>query len=331
MKVEKVKIIVGIAILSMLTYPVLAESIFKLKNVTVYPTKGKAPLTINISGEIVNIGNESGNYSLFVGTYCEYQISRGNLKPNETKYFNFTLTEKDACELGLPGNRSFKICVAPEIFFYNLDVYKITLNITGYADFKLRNVTVEPTEGVRPLTVTISGEVYNNGTIDGLWDILLMNGSELLDVYPGHYFACSLNGTSQSEKSPSERSENFSFNYTFDKEGLYNLTIKVRSFKTCNCLEDVSWGYTDEVGPILIKVYKELDRDHDGWDDNVEQIIHKYYPEFDPINETPTWDDVVQAVIGMVKKYFSTVDPEVRDQIIKDLIPLVNEYFEELG
>lgn len=89
-----------------------------------------------------------------------------------------------------------------------------------------------------------------------------------------------------------------------------------------------SWGFTDESKPITIKVL-ELDKDKDGWDDNVERLINKYYPEFDLINETPTKEDVVKAIINAVKQYRFAPQDE-KKQIRDDIKAIIQEYLEEV-
>ncbi len=66
----------------------------------------------------------------------------------------------------------------------------------------------------------------------------------------------------------------------------------------------------------------------DGVEDNLEQLITKYYPSFDWSTDTPTQQDVVQAITNAVSQYFSTTDPAERQEILDDVIQLVGLYFQ---
>ena len=66
----------------------------------------------------------------------------------------------------------------------------------------------------------------------------------------------------------------------------------------------------------------------DGVDDNLEQLITKYYPSFDWITDTPTQQDVLNAVTNAVSQYFSTNDLAVRQEIVDDVIQLIQLYFQ---
>lgn len=167
---------------------------------------------------------------------------------------------------------------------------------------ELRNVTTEPTEGFCPLTIDITGVICNHGTFDAICVLVLTIDSKYGDSYspitiePG---TCVF----------------FSLSYTFVEEGDYDLGIAV----ICN-------GKLQDYYNTTITVL-ELDEDHDGWDDYVEQLIHKYYPEFDPVNETPTKDDVIQAIFGALPP--EPHIPELPEEVKEEIKAIIKEYLEE--
>ena len=65
----------------------------------------------------------------------------------------------------------------------------------------------------------------------------------------------------------------------------------------------------------------------DNVDDTKEQIVSKYNPSFDWRTETPSKQDVMQAVVNAVIQYFSTSDQAARQGIVSDVIQLVGLYF----
>ena len=67
----------------------------------------------------------------------------------------------------------------------------------------------------------------------------------------------------------------------------------------------------------------------DGVDDALEQLVTKYYPAFDWTADTPTKQDVVQAVINAVQLYFDPrTDPTEQQKILDDIIQLIQLYFQ---
>ncbi len=65
----------------------------------------------------------------------------------------------------------------------------------------------------------------------------------------------------------------------------------------------------------------------DNVDDTKEQIVSKYNPSFDWSTQTPSKQDVLQAVVNAVIAYFSTQDDEAKQNILSDVVQLVSLYF----
>ncbi len=65
----------------------------------------------------------------------------------------------------------------------------------------------------------------------------------------------------------------------------------------------------------------------DNIDDTKEQLVSKYNPDFDWKTQTPSKQEVLQALIGAVILYFKTSDEEVRQEILNDVTELVGLYF----
>ena len=65
----------------------------------------------------------------------------------------------------------------------------------------------------------------------------------------------------------------------------------------------------------------------DNVNDSLEQIVSKYYPTFNWTTNTPTQQDVLQAVINAIDSYFATSDAAERQQTLNDIIQLIDLYF----
>ncbi len=65
----------------------------------------------------------------------------------------------------------------------------------------------------------------------------------------------------------------------------------------------------------------------DNVDDTKEQIVSKYNPSFDWSTQTPSKQDVLQAVVNAVIQYFSTSDDAAKQNILSDVVQMVILYF----
>ncbi len=65
----------------------------------------------------------------------------------------------------------------------------------------------------------------------------------------------------------------------------------------------------------------------DSINDTLEQLVSKYNPSFDWKTQTPSKNDVTQAVINAVMQYFTTSDDATRQEIVGDVVQLVMLYF----
>ncbi len=65
----------------------------------------------------------------------------------------------------------------------------------------------------------------------------------------------------------------------------------------------------------------------DNVDDTLEQLVSKYNPSFDWKTETPSKQDVMQAVINAVIQYFGAQNQTEKQQILNDVVQLVVLYF----
>ncbi len=65
----------------------------------------------------------------------------------------------------------------------------------------------------------------------------------------------------------------------------------------------------------------------DSVDDSLEQLVSKYYSAFDWTAQTPTKQDVLNAVINAVFHYFSVSDSTAKQSILNDVVQLVGFYF----
>jgi len=65
----------------------------------------------------------------------------------------------------------------------------------------------------------------------------------------------------------------------------------------------------------------------DSVNDTLEQLVSKYNPSFDWKTQTPSKNDVTQAVINAVMQYFTTSDDATRQEIVGDVVQLVMLYF----
>jgi len=65
----------------------------------------------------------------------------------------------------------------------------------------------------------------------------------------------------------------------------------------------------------------------DDINDSLEQIVSRYNPSFDWKTQTPSRQDILQAVINAVIAYFSTSDVTERQEILNDVMGLVKLYF----
>ena len=65
----------------------------------------------------------------------------------------------------------------------------------------------------------------------------------------------------------------------------------------------------------------------DNVDDTKEQIVSKYNPSFDWSTQTPSRNDVLQAVVNAVIAYFSAQDDAAKQNILSDVVQMVILYF----
>jgi len=65
----------------------------------------------------------------------------------------------------------------------------------------------------------------------------------------------------------------------------------------------------------------------DSINDTLEQLVSKYNPSFDWKTQTPSKDDVTQAVINAVMQYFTPLDDATKQEIVGDVVQLVMLYF----
>ncbi len=86
-----------------------------------------------------------------------------------------------------------------------------------------------------------------------------------------------------------------------------------------------NWHIIDDVRISVLS--GESETIPDSIDDAREQIVSKYNPSFDWKTQTPSKDDVTQAVINAVMQYFTTSDDATRQEIVGDVVQLVILYF----
>ena len=89
----------------------------------------------------------------------------------------------------------------------------------------LKNVTVEPTEGYLPLTVNITGEVFNSLNKTIYYTILLEVNERITDESFVNMIVQW--ATDSFPKLAPNESRKFSINYTLTDEGIYNLSVIV--------------------------------------------------------------------------------------------------------
>ena len=89
----------------------------------------------------------------------------------------------------------------------------------------LKNVTVEPTEGYLPLTVNITGDVFNSLNKTIYYTILLEVNERITDESFVNMIVQW--ATDSFPKLTPNESRKFSINYTFTDEGIYNLSVIV--------------------------------------------------------------------------------------------------------
>ncbi len=185
-------------------------------------------------------------------------------------------------------------------------VHTVTVNnepttevvVTG-PGVSISNLQVDPLTGDAPLNITVSAEIANLG---------------LCNVSINYTADLKVNGvivdTQLLQLDPYE-SVPVVFEYTLAYPGTYIVTV--------DGLEGVEVNVTGTISPG--------DSDGDGWNDTIETLIASYYPDFNPATDTPTEDDLLNAVFGAVTAYFGTTDDAERAAILDDVTELVIAYF----
>ncbi len=155
----------------------------------------EAPVPVEISCKLTNMGDIDGNYTLTVyvnGKPVVVKTVTVNAHETKTITFNYTLNE--------PGT-------------YNITVNEMegtTITVYRPANITLSNLTITPRAGTAPLTIKISCTLTNNGDV------------------PGDYTAeLKVNGVTVQTQTviiPAGQTINVEFNWTL-QAGTYNVTI----------------------------------------------------------------------------------------------------------
>ncbi len=214
---------------------------------------------------------------------------------------NFTVNGQhiESRTVFVPENQT--VCVSfnhsfSEPGIYNVSVNSITKTVEIIAGFLPEiNFSAEPTAGYAPLNVTVKIEVRNSGDRTG--------------VFPVKLFADGVKVKELSVKlDPGER-VNLKFRYTFHEPGNHTLTV-------------------NDLQEYHIEVFQKTgDLDGDGWNDTLEALIARYYSDFNPATDTPSENDLMNAVAGAVLAYFETSDQSRKMEVFTDITELVQVYF----
>jgi len=141
-----------------LDFVIKMEPNIQVKDFSVEPDEGVAPLEVDISAEVENIGQASGDITLHIEGQ---EHNTWKLEPDEL------ITIEETYE--------FKV---PENYTVELGEQSITVDVLkGEPDIQITDFSVDPIEGVAPLDVEISAEIENVGNAKGE-TILELDGKE---------------------------------------------------------------------------------------------------------------------------------------------------------
>ncbi len=174
-------------------------------------------------------------------------------------------------------------------------------------------------------------ESYGNGNSD-VWLVKLTREEYLHPVANFTYTASGLTVTFDASSSydddgyivnytwnfgdgSSETTSQPTIQHTYSQPGTYQVTLTVTD--NDGLVSTVDSSVTVSLGESI----------PDNVDDALEQLVSKYYPDFDWKTDTPTRQDVLNAVVNAVAQYFSTSDQAARQEILNDVVQLVALYF----
>ena len=261
---------------------------------------------------VLSAANISVDYSVYPTTLCVMSDITVNVTVTNTGEQGVDYTVDlvvdgevvDSTTVFVPGLSSVDLQ-----FTYTMTeegVHTVTVNTLPATDVtvtgpgvSISNLQVDPLTGDAPLNITVSAEIANLG---------------LCNVSINYTADLKVNGvivdTQLLQLDPYE-SVPVVFDYTLAYPGTYFVTI--------DGLEGVEVNVTGTISPG--------DSDGDGWNDTLETLIASYYPDFNPATDTPTEDDIINAVFGAVQAYFGTTDDAERAAIFDDVSELIIAYF----
>lgn len=223
----------------------------------------------------------------------------GSLSAGESRTIIYNVTVPEDAEEG-------KYYITGNISAYGVEPIPVSGDSevtvkTGNPEFKLYMVEV-PEYSWQYQTVSVTGYVKNEGTAEGDYIVALLVDGNPTDTQTGTLAP--------------EKYDKFTLKYNFPESGTFSIEVRAAVYTTPPNVTDTEGPYTITIAP---------DEDKDCWNDTVEEIIQDYYTDFDPVNETPTKDDVVQAVINAVIEYIFTGDPQIKE----DIKAMIKEYMQE--
>ncbi|ADP77870.1 hypothetical protein Mfer_1076 [Methanothermus fervidus DSM 2088] len=174
---------------------------YVLSNLVVTPTSGVAPLNITATANFTNKYSTPVNVTATLYVNGAAVASRALTVGNNTTVpitFTYTLTQAGTYNVTIGTNVTD---VLPPV----------TVTVTTPANFTLSNLTVTPTSGVAPLTITATAKVTNTGGTAGNYTATLYVNNNAVNqttvtVGPGN-------------------STTVSLSYTLTQAGTYNVTI----------------------------------------------------------------------------------------------------------
>ena len=278
-----------------------------LSNLQVNPLSGKAPLNIVASAEITNLGicNIATNYPIDLsinGESVDYKIVQINPNESITVTFNYTLLTPGEYVVSMDGLEGILVNVLIPTFESN-----VTRSLPSSAEpDSIFNVTLTSTASAIGMQITETipaGFTFINYSASGANSVTFQqNGNQLTftvtDIAADGFTVIYI------LQAPSDEGV-YSFTGTFEALG-----------------QDVAM-----IGGDTVLEVTTGETVPDNVDDTLEQLVSKYNPDFDWRTETPSKQDVMQAVVNAVIQYFGAQNQTEKQQILSDVVQLVVLYF----
>ena len=131
---------------------VYAEASFTVANLAVAPPSGAAPVTINASADVTNVGGVAGDYTAELkvdGDVVDSEVVTVAAGATESVSFGYVLTDVGTYQVTIDG------------------LTAVEVNALASASLVVANLVVSPTSGAPPLTIIASAAVTNSGGVAG--------------------------------------------------------------------------------------------------------------------------------------------------------------------